>query len=484
LVAGKNPFYAGFSTTGVITAYPVPIGGKITFTDDPLPDPAGYDKMPTVEQRKIVGYYPNWGIYQKNFPATRIRADRINVVNYAFLMPLDRTMPAAWNRIVSTYRGWRYSNYYQGIQQPAGSNLRAGVALFDEYADVGASTPAEALAMSPAFREGSNFAALRDLKRSHSKLRTMISIGGWTLSSPFFSIARDPGKTADFAVSAVYVMKRYGFDGIDIDWEYPGGGGLDQAGIGDPVNDGRNFVALLRVLRTELDRQGALDGRKYYLSIAAPAGDDKIAMFDPKTVADAVDWMNVMAYDFHGGWESKTGFNSPMVNADPNPLMTTWSVTGSLGLYLDGANGRLGVPASKLVLGVPFYGRGWNNVAPGPLGDGLGQSGTEATSPSLGETEFPYKGLFTDGMLSYADGKFTGSGGYTRFWSDTAQVPYLYSPSARRFITYDDKQSIGIKVNFANQKGLGGLMFWELSEDTGDATTSLLDVIYSGVKNP
>jgi chitinase len=238
------------------------------------------------------------------------------------------------------------------------------------------------------------------------------------------------------------------------------------------------------VLRTELDRQGALDGRKYYLSIAAPAGDDKIAMFDPKTVADAVDWMNVMAYDFHGGWESKTGFNSPMVNADPNPLMTTWSVTGSLGLYLDGANGRLGVPASKLVLGVPFYGRGWNNVAPGPLGDGLGQSGTEATSPSLGETEFPYKGLFTDGMLSYADGKFTGSGGYTRFWSDTAQVPYLYSPSARRFITYDDKQSIGIKVNFANQKGLGGLMFWELSEDTGDATTSLLDVIYSGVKNP
>lgn len=484
VVAGKNPFYAGFSTTGAVTAYPVLVAGKITFTDDPLPDPVGYDKMPTVEQRKIVGYYPNWGIYQKNFPASRIRADRLNVVNYAFLMPLDRTMPAAWDRVVSTYRGWKYSNYYQGIQQPAGSNLRAGVALFDENADVGASTPAEALTMSPAFRESSNFAALRDLKRSHSKLRTMISIGGWTLSSPFFSIARDPGKTADFAVSAVYVMKRYGFDGIDIDWEYPGGGGLDQAGIGDPASDGRNFVAFLRALRAELDRQGALDGRKYYLSIAAPAGDDKIAMFDPKAVADTVDWMNVMAYDFHGGWESKTGFNSPMVNADANPSMRTWSVTGSLGLYLDGANGRPGVPASKLVLGVPFYGRGWNNVAPGPQGDGLGQSGTEATSPALGETEFPYNGLFKDGVLAYANGGFVGSGGYTRFWSDTAQVPYLYSPSARRFITYDDNQSIGIKVNFANQKGLGGLMFWELSEDTGDAATSLLEVIYSGVKNP
>ncbi|MFA9197459.1 MAG: hypothetical protein ACEQSM_07640, partial [Aliarcobacter sp.] len=82
--------------------------------------------MPTVEQRKIVGYYPNWGIYQKGFPVTKIRGDRMNVINYAFLIPLDRTMPTTWDKIVSTYRGWKYSNYAAYMQQPAGTTLTAG----------------------------------------------------------------------------------------------------------------------------------------------------------------------------------------------------------------------------------------------------------------------------------------------------------------------------------------------------------------------
>jgi hypothetical protein len=154
---------------------------------------------------------------------------------------------------------------------------------------VGANSPAEALTMVPAFRETSNFAQLRNLKRDNSKLRTMISLGGWTLSSPFFSIARDAQKRADFAKSAVYVMARYGFDGIDIDWEYPGGGGLEQSAMANPASDGANFLLLLQALRDELDRQEAKDARGYYLSIAGPGGDEKIANFDPAAVAGIVE---------------------------------------------------------------------------------------------------------------------------------------------------------------------------------------------------
>jgi chitinase len=470
------------------TPQPTPSPSPVVPPPTPAPTPTpgvtdGYDKMPTVEQRKIVGYYPNWGIYQKKFPVTKIRGNRVNVINYAFLMALDRTMPSAWNRVVSTYRGWRYSNYYSFIQEPPGSKLTAGVALFDEYADVGANSPAEALTMVPAFRESSNFAQLRNLKRENSKLRTMISIGGWTLSSPFFSIARDAQKRTDFAKSAVYVMARYGFDGIDLDWEYPGGGGLDQSALANPASDGANFLVLLQTLREELDRQEAKDGRGYYLSIAGPGGDEKIANFDPAAVAGIVDWINVMTYDFQGGWDNYTGHQSPMVSTDPSASRKNWSVSGAIGLYLNGLNGKRGVPASQLVVGVPFYGRGWNSVPPGPRNDGLGQSGTEALS-SLGETEFPYDRLYADGYLSFAYGRSMGINGYTRFWDAVAQVPYLYSATARRMITFEDPESVGIKMNYVNQTGLGGVMFWELSEDELTAERSLLETIYNKLRLP
>ena len=375
------------------TPQPTPAPSPVVPAPVPTPTPVpgvtdGYDKMPTVEQRKIVGYYPNWGIYQKKFPVTKVRGNRLNVINY-----------------------------------------------------------------------------------------------GWTLSSPFFSIARDAQKRTDFATSAVYVMARYGFDGIDIDWEYPGGGGLDQSALANPASDGANFLALLRALREELDRQEAKDGRGYYLSIAGPGGDEKIANFDPAAVAGIVDWINVMTYDFQGGWDNYTGHQSPMVSTNPSAARKNWSVSGAMGQYLNGLNGKRGVPPAQLVVGVPFYGRGWDSVPPGPRNDGLGQSGTEALS-SLGETEFPYDRLYADGYLSFAYGRTMGMNGYTRFWDPVAQVPYLYSATARRMVTFEDPESVGIKMNYVNQTGLGGVMFWELSEDETTAERSLLETIYQKLRLP
>jgi chitinase len=444
---------------------------------------AGYEKMPTVEQRKIVGYYPNWGIYQKGFPVTKIRGDRINVINYAFLIPLDRTMPTAWDKTVSTYRGWKYSNYAAYMQQPPGTTLTAGIGLFDEYADAGANSAGEALTMAPAYTPSSNFGQLQALKAKYPKLKTMISIGGWTLSAPLYSISRDAQKRADFAKSSVYVMVKYGFDGIDVDWEYPGGGGLDGSGVAS-TSDGANYNLLLKAIRDEMNRQTAIDGKKYYLSIAGPGGDEKIANMDPKAISQVADWINIMTYDFHGGWDSYTGINAPMVNIDPSAGRANWSVQGATQIYLNGLNGKGGVPAAQLVLGVPFYGRGWDGVQAGPNGDGLGQAGYEATSPGLGETEFPYNSLFSSGALTYSNGVYAGAGGYKRYWNAAAQVPYLYSATAKRFITYDDSESMRVKANYANQVGLGGLMFWELSEDVTSGTTSLLDTIYDRVHLP
>jgi GH18 family chitinase len=102
----------------------------------------------------------------------------------------------------------------------------------------------------------------------------------------------------------------------------------------------------------------------------------------------------------------------------------------------------------------------------------------------IGGSEFPYESIIGSGYLSLSNGALVGSGGYTRYWNDVAQVPYLYSPTARRFISYDDPQSMRVKMDFANQRGLGGAMFWELSEDTVVPATSLMDVIYQSLKLP
>ena len=484
-VISGTPMAAGVWTVAVGANNVAGAGTKnLTFTMVPATSVvSGYDKMPTVEQRKIVGYYPNWGIYQKGFPVTKIRGDRINVINYAFLIPLDRTMPTAWDKTVSTYRGWKYSNYAAYMQQPPGTTLTAGIGLFDEYADAGANSAGEALTMAPAYTPSSNFGQLQALKAKYPKLKTMISIGGWTLSAPLYSISRDAQKRADFAKSSVYVMVKYGFDGIDVDWEYPGGGGLDGSGVAS-TSDGANYNLLLQAIRDEMNRQTAIDGKKYYLSIAGPGGDEKIAQMDPKAISQVADWINIMTYDFHGGWDSYTGINAPMVNIDPSAGRANWSVQGATQIYLNGLNGKGGVPAAQLVLGVPFYGRGWDGVQAGPNGDGLGQAGYEATSPGLGETEFPYNSLFSTGALTYSNGIYAGAGGYKRYWNAAAQVPYLYSATAKRFITYDDSESMRVKANYANQVGLGGLMFWELSEDVTSGATSLLDTIYDRVHLP
>ena len=141
------------------------------------------------------------------------------------------------------------------------------------------------------------------------------------------------------------------------------------------------------------------------------------------------------------------------------------------------------MPPAQLVVGVPFYGRGWDSVPPGPRNDGLGQSGTEALS-SLGEREFPYDRLYADGDLSFAYGRTMGINGYTRFWDPVAQVPSLYSATARRMVTFEDLESARIKMNYVNQTGLGGVMFWELSEDETTAERSLLETIYQKLRLP
>jgi chitinase len=302
---------------------------------------------------------------------------------------------------------------------------------------------------------------LLKLKQKHPQLKTLVSVGGWTLSGQFSDVALSDESRVKFARSCVAFMKKYGFDGVDIDWEFPGGGGL--AGNKSRKEDYANFTLLLAEMRRQFDAAGKSgeknDARHYLLTIAAPAGPEKIAALQVAKMAASLDWFNVMCYDFHGGWDKTANFNAPLYDVRGGPAGTyarKLNADWAMKAYL-----AAGAPSEKLVLGVPFYGRGWKGVP--AVNDGLFQT-------AAGEA-----GVFDYHLIA---SKYLGK--YPRHWNDEAKVPWLYDPTSRTMISYDDPQSLKLKAAYVREQKLGGVMIWELGGD--DAKGSLMRAIGDGLK--
>jgi chitinase len=251
-------------------------------------------------------------------------------------------------------------------------------------------------------------------------------------------------------------MIQYGFDGIDVDWEYPGGGGLSN---NYRPEDKENFTALLQLFRDELDARGS-----YLLTIAGGGGADKMANTELAKVGAILDWVNVMTYDFHGGWDNTTGHNAPLYPNSTSPYSneSTANVDAAIQAWL-----AAGVDPDKIVMGAALYGRGWGNV--GATDNGLFQSGSAATV-----------GTFENGVFDYGDlvDNYLGQGDWVRSWDAESLVPWLYSPSQETMISYDDEESLKIKLDYVVEHDLGGMMFWELSnDDDSDTLISLMSSV-------
>lgn len=365
----------------------------------------------------VVGYYPAWATYTRDYQVAEIPAAQLTHVNYAF------------------------ANIENG-----------GCVLGDAWADVQKTFPGDNWDESSANQAG-NFKQLRKLREQNPKLRTLISVGGWTWSAKFSDAALTADARAKFASSCVDFMVQHGFDGLDIDWEYPVGGGLEGNTYRNV--DKQNYTLLLRALRAKLvEKQRAL-GRSepYLLTIAAPAGPTIIPNLEAKAIGETVDWINVMSYDFHGSWEKKTGHNAPLHHATGDAL-TGFDVENAIDAYL-----VAGVPASRLVMGVPFYGRSWAGVSAGST------HGLHQTASGAGP------GTWENGVLDYHDivARYLNAGGFVRYEDASADVPYLFNAQTGVFITYDDPASLTKKAAFARSKSLAGTMIWDLSSDTADS---------------
>lgn len=414
---------------------------------------------------KIVAYYPSWGAYARNFNVFDIDASQITHINYAFADIAwdgrhgnpDPTGPNPVTWPTQDEKG-------QTINVPNGT-----IVLGDPWIDTGKQFPGDTWDQPIA----GNIHQLNKLKQANPHLKTIISVGGWTWSNRFSDVAASQVTRETFANSAVDFLRKFNFDGIDLDWEYPVAGGLP--GNSYRPEDKQNYTKLLQEIRNKLNAAGAVDGKRYLLTIASGASPSFVSNTELGNIASIVDWINIMTYDFNGGWQQITAHNAPLYY---DPAAGSAGVPSASAFNADAAvQGHLnaGVPANKLVLGIPFYGRGWDGV--NNAGNGQYQSASGASSV----------GTWEAGSFDYYDleANYINKNGYTRYWNDTAKVPYLYNPSNRRFITYDDSQSIGFKTDYIKNHGLAGAMFWELSGDRNKTLqTKLRSDLGGGVTPP
>lgn len=385
--------------------------------------------------KKIVAYFIEWGIYGRDYQPLDTPAGKITHINYAFAN--------------------------------IGNDLR--IAIGDPYAAIDKSYPGDT--WDQPYR-GTYNQLNNVLKATYPHLKVLISVGGWTWSGRFSDVALTPSSRAVFAESCVDFIRAYNFDGVDIDWEYPVCCGLP--GNTYRPEDRENYTLLLAELRTQLDAAAAEDGREYLLTIAAPAGYDKIQNLDPAGIAASCDWINVMCYDLHGAWDlTATNHHSQLY---PNPkdpsdplIAEFYNVDAAISAYID-----TGVPPEQLVMGVPFYGRGWMGVS--TLNGGLFQP---ATGVPPGTWDDWSSGA--TGINDYTEiESFIESGSYELFRDTHCLVPWLYSAIEHggHFISFDDPISIAAKTAYSKSRSLGGIMFWEI---TGDRDERLLDEIVTGL---
>ncbi len=297
--------------------------------------------------------------------------------------------------------------------------------------------------------DSENYRILNSLKERNAKLKILVSVGGWTWSGGFSDMALTPQSRKRFIDSAVAFLGRHRLDGLDVDWEYPGQKGLNNT---NRLEDKENCTAFLAEARAALDKAGKAAGKRYLLTMATGTNDSWIEHTEMNKVQASLDFVNLMTYDMAGDWDPVTAHHSPLFTNPASPKGQ--SCARSVDLFI-----AAGVPASKIVLGAPFYGKAWGEVP--PEGNGLHQPG----KPVSEKLPTNFRELRAN---------LEGKDGFVRYWDDISKAPFLYNAERRIFISYEDEQSIGLKGSYVKERGLAGIMFWEYN---GDSEGKLLDAI-------
>lgn len=407
-------------------------------------------RLPVLPAARKVGYFTQWSIYDRNYFVKNLdtsgAAGQLTHLNYAF------------------------------------GNLNAGGKCFqvnqagegDAWADYQRRFTAEQTVngTADAYDQplAGNLNQLKQLKAKHPGLKVYISFGGWTWSKNFHAAAATPESRAAHVKSCIDMWIRGNlpkigepqggdgvaagvFDGVDLDWEWPASEG-GPGNVVDPA-DKQNYTALLQEWRTQLDDVGQELGKAYDISAFLPADPKKIeAGYEMPKVFDLLTFGTIQGYDLHGAYDPTTNHQSAIFSPDGDPSPEKWSIDQTVKAWR-----AAGAPNDKLVLGVPFYGRGWTGVP--NQNNGLFQSST-------GPAPARYEAGFEDYKVLKAK-----AGSFTLHRDEKAGFAWLYDGTT--FWTFDDAAEITRKVEYLKQQGLGGAMVWSMDGDTpeGELMTAI-----------
>ncbi|MGF1343526.1 chitinase C-terminal domain-containing protein [Streptomyces flavovirens] len=469
-------------------------------------DTEGREKMGADHQRRVIGYFTSWRTGKDGkdaYLASDIPWDKVTHLNYAFAH-VDGD-----NKISVGSDGPR--NASTGMTWP-------GVAGAE---------------MDPALPYKGHFNLLSKFKKQHPDVKTLVSVGGWAEtggyfddngdrvdSGGFYSMATNADGSVNqkgidtFADSTVAFIKKYGFNGVDIDYEYPttmkdAGNPLDHT-LANARRAGlvKGYGALMKTLREKLDRASAADGTHYLLTVAAPSSGYLLRGMETFQVQKYLDYVNIMSYDLHGAWNEYVGPNASLFDDGKDAELAqagvySTSQYGGVGyLNTDWAYHyfRGSMPAGRINIGLPYYTRGFKNVQGGtdglwgkaattdcPAGAGLTKCGdgavgidnlwhdldangkeSPAGSNPMWHAKNLEKGIVGDYVTQYglpADTTLTGT--YTRKYDSILVAPWLWNAQTKVFLSTEDEQSVAAKADYVVDKGIGGTMIWELAGDYG-----------------
>ncbi|QIX00530.1 hypothetical protein AMS68_006047 [Peltaster fructicola] len=363
---------------------------------------------------RTVAYFVNWAIYGRNHQPQDLPADRLTHVLYAFA----------------------------NIRPDTGE-----VYLTDSWSDTDKHYPTDSWNDT-----GTNlYGCLKQLylhKKRNRNLKVLLSIGGWTYSSNFAAPASTEQGRQTFAHSAVGLLKDLGFDGLDLDWEYP-----------KSTAEAKDYTALLAAIRQELDSYACTISSQphFLLSIACPAGPSNCQWLDVKGMDQYLDFWNIMAYDFAGSWDATSGHQANIYASQQSPASTPFSIDHAVKWYM-----QQDVHPQKLVLGMPLYGRAFQNTdAPGCAYNGVGEGSWE-------NGVWDYKALPHPSAQVHVDQRAVAS------WS--------YDPASRTMVSFDTPTIATHKVQYIKNRQLGGAMWWESSGDLPvDNPDSLINLVAQGL---
>ncbi|WAO83549.1 Chitinase [Fusarium falciforme] len=347
-------------------------------------------------RRRNILYFTNWGIYRANFQPQNIPASEITHVLYSFL-------DIAQDGTVKSIDTWADTDkHYPGDSwNEAGNNVYGCVKQ------------------------------LYILKKKYRNMKVLMSLGGWTLSPHFVQPASTLAGRRKIAASAVKLLGDWGFDGIDVDWEYP-----------QNAQQAQNYVDLLKEIRLALDkfsRDNKLNYR-FLLTVATAAGPANYNIMKLKAMDQYLDGWHLMAYDYAGGWDTTTGHQANVYLSSSNPLSTKFSTDRAINDYV-----RAGVAPQKILMGIPLYGRSFANTA------GLGQSYNGLGGGSNENGIYLFKDLPRPGAKAAID--------------KNLMTIITYDKQKRELVTTDSADSARLKAAYITRRGLGGAFYWEASGD-------------------